>query len=85
MENLGDILKDLIRKFPSDSCLLCGDVPTVIGIYSPNSPEKWGAIKGKGRIFRYCLCEKCKSKSGVAEDVEKVIWSDLSGSVSYAE
>ncbi len=74
---------DLLRKMPTDSCLLCGGSSDVIGIFRPHSSEDWGAPEGKDRFFRYCLCHACNGLEDKAERVEKVIGSNLSsGTIS---
>jgi hypothetical protein len=72
-------LETLIQKLPSDFCLLCGGVPTVTGVFVPETPETWGGIAGKKRIFRYCLCSKCQEQIDTPENVEKIIRSELFG------
>ena len=79
-------IKDLVKPFPGDHCVLCGGEPDCIGIFAPANSEFYGAATGKSRFVRYCLCEKCKSKNDTPEKVEKVIFSDLSGGgVTHAE
>lgn len=79
-------IKNLIQKFPEDTCLLCGGTPDIIGVFSPDIPEAWGGIKGKDRIFRYCLCAKCHGRTDTPENVEKIIRVELAGrGETYAE
>lgn len=79
-------LTSLIDKQPSDSCLLCGGLPAVVGIFKPDNPTRWGASEGKARFFRYCLCESCNIKSDKAERVEKIIRHQLvGGGIIHAE
>lgn len=40
-------------------CFLCGDKPHALGTFVPDDSPRWGAIKGKQRIFFYALCQKC--------------------------
>ena len=62
-----------------DFCLFCGGAPDVIGVFVPEDPELWGGRKGKKRIFRYCLCEKCHELPDVPERVEKIIRAAFAG------
>jgi len=74
------------RGIPADHCILCGAKPAVIGICVPEKPETWGALEGKARLFRYCLCQDCNEKPDKAELVEKIIRSELSGGgLTHAE
>ncbi|MFA5643885.1 MAG: hypothetical protein WC949_04975 [Candidatus Paceibacterota bacterium] len=72
-------LRDIPNPLAGDKCLLCGDTPSVIGIFIPDDPQKWGAAPSKKRFVRYCLCEKCKQNKKTPELVEKVILVELSG------
>jgi hypothetical protein len=72
-------IKDLDKPLPGDHCLICGSDPDMIGVFVPEAPETWGAIKGKTRLFRYCLCRKCHSKPDTPEKVEKIIRAELTG------
>lgn len=72
-------LKKLKNPRPGDFCLLCGADPSVIGVFVPENPQKYGASKGKVRFIRYCLCSRCHSKQGTPENVEKVILTEISG------
>jgi hypothetical protein len=72
-------LKMLNKPRPGDACLLCGAEPSVIGVFVPEAPQKYGAVKGKKRFIRYCLCSQCHSKQGTPENVEKGIQAELSG------
>jgi hypothetical protein len=69
----------LTESRPGDSCLICGEVPAVIGIFKPEEPETWGAPAGKTRLIRYCLCVKCHGKPETPENAEKIIRGELSG------
>lgn len=71
-------------KRPGDFCLLCGEAPSIIGVFIPQDPVAWGSRKGKSRFFRYCLCEKCRERSDIQDAVEKVIRVEVGG-VSHAE
>ena len=51
----------------------------MIGVFVPEDPELWGGRKGKKRIFRYCLCEKCHELPDVPERVEKIIRAAFAG------
>jgi hypothetical protein len=72
-------LRDIHKPIVGDHCILCGDVPSVIGVFVPDDPQKWGAAPGKKRFVRYCLCEKCKAKGDTPNLVEKVLLVELSG------
>jgi hypothetical protein len=72
-------LKALTKPRPEDFCLLCSAEPSVIGVFVPENAQEYGAVKGKTRFIRYCLCTRCHSKQGTLERVEKVIWAELSG------
>jgi hypothetical protein len=72
-------LKSLKKPRPGDFCLLCGAAPAVIGVFVPENPQEYGAIKGKTRFIRYCLCTQCHSKQGALEKVEKVIQHEFLG------
>jgi len=77
---------DLKKPRPGDFCLLCSGEPSIIGIFVPKEPETWGGIKGKGRIFRYCLCSNCQKKPDAPERAEKIIRAALAGGgVTHAE
>ncbi len=77
-------MKTIIGKMPGDSCLLCGEPPAVVGIFKPDDPGTWGALPGKTRFFRYCLCSKCQGKPGTPTLVEKVIRAELAGRMIHA-
>ena len=72
-------IEALAQKLPSDFCLLCGGAPDVLGVFVPQEPEAWGSTKGKGRIFRYCLCSKCHNMPDAAERTEKIVRAELTG------
>lgn len=72
-------IESLSNKLPSDFCLLCGGTPEVIGVFVPQDPESWGSSKGKGRIFRYCLCANCQQKPDAPGRAEKIIRAELAG------
>jgi hypothetical protein len=72
-------IEDLVKPFAGDHCLLCGGKPFCIGIFVPENSQQWSASSGKSRFIRYCLCEKCKSKTDTPDKVEKVILSELAG------
>jgi hypothetical protein len=79
-------IEEMIKPFAGDHCLLCGSHPAVIGIYTPEDSQLWGALPGKSRFFRYCLCSSCQKKPNTPERVEKVIMAELvSGGVTCAE
>lgn len=79
-------LEALTENLPGDHCLLCGGAPVVVGVFIPQDPEAWGSTKGKGRIFRYCLCESCQKKPDSPERVEKIIRVEIAGGgVTHAE
>lgn len=40
-------------------CLLCGGLPWVAGVFTPNQPEEWGAPSGKRRYLFFSLCLDC--------------------------
>ncbi|MBA7706483.1 hypothetical protein ES703_115337 [subsurface metagenome] len=54
-------------------CLLCAGKPYTLGIFVPDDSLRWGAIKGKQRIFFYSLCQKCLKLKGAAVMVENKI------------
>ena len=70
---------ELIQAQPGDHCHICGGAPEIIGIFTPDDPGAWGAPDGKTRLFRYCLCEKCKARSDTPERIEKIIRAELAG------
>ena len=72
-------IQTLNKPLPGDFCLLCGGKPDAIGIFIPKDAEKFGGIKGKTRLIRYCLCAKCQAKKDTPENVEKVITAELIG------
>lgn len=72
-------LCDIHKPITGDKCLLCGNAPSVISVFVPDNPQRWGAAPGKTRFVRYCLCEKCKGKKDTPIRVEKVILAELSG------
>lgn len=76
-------IEDLINPFVGDQCVLCGGEPFCIGIFAPDDPQKYGAVVGKSRFIRYCLCKNCKKKSDVPERAEKTILSRLAGGVTH--
>ncbi len=78
-------LPDLSKPRPGDSCLLCGEKPSIIGIFTPEDPEALGAPGGKGRVFRYCLCSNCKGRPDTPENVEKIIRAELAEGVTHAD
>jgi hypothetical protein len=71
-------LKNFKNSWPGDHCLLCGDRSSVIGVFMPQNPQGWGAVKGKTRFIRYCLCSKCH-KHKTLDTIEKVLWAELKG------
>ncbi len=76
--------REIIERLPSDACLLCGDIPGVVGVFIPDDPASWGGSAGKA--FRYCLCSKCHQRPDKAERVEKVIRHELAGGgVTYGK
>ena len=79
-------IEALTENLPDDHCLLCSGEPSVIGIFVPQDPQRWGATGGKTRIFRYCLCQKCGERPDKAERAEKIIRTALAGGgVTHAE
>ncbi|HPA14892.1 MAG TPA: hypothetical protein PKV75_06430 [Desulfobacterales bacterium] len=70
-------VQELIQPYVGDHCIICGAPPEVIGIFKPDTPSLYGAPPGKTRFIRYCLCEKCRTSKGVAEQVEKIIHAEL--------
>ena len=79
-------LSNLLNNLPIESCLLCGDKPSIIGVFTPKDPESWGATIGKTRFFRYCLCEKCHVMPDAPDRAEKIIRAELAGGgVTHAE
>lgn len=79
-------VETLSQTLPSDFCLLCGGTPEVIGVFVPEDPKSWGGTKGKGRIFRYCLCSSCQKKPDAPDRAEKIIRAELAGGgVTHAE
>lgn len=73
-------LNDLKKSFPDDKCLLCGNGrPSFIGVFVPDKSDQWGGVTDKQRLFRYCLCNKCKDMLDAEERVEKVIRAELAG------
>ena len=72
-------IEELAKPFIGDCCLLCGGKPFCIGIFVPDDPQAYGALDGKLRLVRYCLCKTCKEKSDTRKNVEKVIFADLNG------
>lgn len=72
-------LEALTENLPGDHCLICSGNPVTVGIFIPEKPASWGAISGKGRLFRYCLCQECSEKTDTAERVEKIIRAELAG------
>lgn len=72
-------------RISNDTCLLCGDKSSVVGVFIPNFPEAYGAPEGKERYVRYCLCSKCYEIPDKAELAEKVIYNELTGrGINYA-
>lgn len=79
-------IEEMVKPRWGDKCLLCGESPAIIGIFQPEDPKVWGALPGKSRFFRYCLCSKCQSNPDTPDRVEKVIRAELVGGiVTYAE
>jgi len=76
---------ELRKPQPGDHCLICGAAPTIIGIFKPDEPLKWGAATGKTRLISYCLCSKCHGQSETPEKAEKIIRAELAGGVIHAE
>lgn len=72
-------IEEMAKTFPGDHCVICGGKPSCIGIFVPDDSQAYGALDGKLRFVRYCLCEKCKAKSETPQKVEKIIFSDLNG------
>lgn len=68
-------VEKLLEARDGDGCLLCGRDPAVIGLFWPRDSAAFGAPSGKGRIFRYCLCDRCiEIEEGQrTERIEKVI------------
>lgn len=77
-------LSDIGKIMPGDLCLLCGKIAAVAALFVPENSAKWGAAPGLSRLFRYCLCSKCKSSSGVEDKVEKILRAELAvGQIVY--
>lgn len=72
-------LRDIHKPIVGDKCLLCGNAPSVIGVFMPDDPGAWGAPTGKTRFVRYCLCNNCQVKPNISTKVEKIIRAELSG------
>jgi hypothetical protein len=64
---------------PTPTCLICGLPPDWIGVFQPADPEVWGAPPGKTRLFLYNLCDRCRTRPGTPEKVEKVIFHEKDG------
>jgi hypothetical protein len=62
---------------PNDHCIICGSMPDIIGAFIIYAPIEWGGYKGKTRLFRYCLCQRCYAREDKEERVEKILWSNL--------
>lgn len=75
-------LNEIVKPHPGDHCLICGGPPALIGIFTPEHPEGWGAPTGKSRFFRYCVCEKCHPKPDTTQRVEKIIRAEIAGGVT---
>jgi len=56
-----------------------------VAIFAPDNPEAWGAPRGRGRFFRYCLCSNCQGRPDTPEKVEKIIRAELAGGVINAD
>jgi len=77
-------LEELTKARPGDHCLVCGAPPAVIGIFTPDNPELYGAPAGKTRLIRYCLCEKCRTQPDTPARAEKIMLAELAGGVTNA-
>lgn len=67
-----------------DSCLLCGGGPEVIGVFVPHNPRQYGALPGKTRMVRHCLCGVCFQAPDREERVEKIIEVEMTGEIAHA-
>lgn len=81
-------MKDTIRQMtkvrPGDYCLLCGGDPAIIGVFVPNQSQLYGALAGKQRLIRYCLCEKCQKQPDTPDRAEKIMLAELAGGAHHA-
>jgi hypothetical protein len=60
-------------------CLLCGQPPTVAGLFWPDAPLLWGGKPGKGRVIAYWLCTHCRDVPGVTDRVEARLQAHIVG------
>jgi hypothetical protein len=78
--NTRNILENVKRDAQSKRpCLVCAEPINSRGIFFPDSPEKYGAPKGKKRIVIYALCPACMDtmQGGGQVQVEGLILSAL--------
>ncbi|MBP7766580.1 MAG: hypothetical protein KA113_15440 [Syntrophaceae bacterium] len=72
-------LHNLDKPLSGDKCLLCGGVPSIIGVFVPEAPELFGGTKDKSRFFRYCVCGSCHAAPDTPQRVEKIIKAEIFG------
>ena len=71
--------RDFHKPCSGDQCLICGGLPSVVGVFVPERPEDFGGVRGRIRFIRYCLCATCGQKKHAQDRAEKIILSELAG------
>ena len=73
-----DLTKLLTTGRVASNCILCGKAPLVLGVFTPNDSQKFGAPRGKSRVVLYALCGEHYSSDGEhLPAVEAQILEDL--------
>ena len=66
-------IKMMIGQCDRSPCLLCGEKPYMVGIFSPPDSSKFGASPQKVRQFFFSLCKNCVEIEGCEEMVQEVL------------
>lgn len=70
---------DYIEALKNEKCLVCGGTPSVVGVFVPDDPSRFGAPEGKSRVVKYILCQRCADDPTTPDRVEKIILSEMAG------
>ncbi len=54
-----DDTRIMIQQCSESPCLICGNDPCGVAIYSPPDSHEFGAGPGRAKQFFYSLCENC--------------------------
>lgn len=69
--------KSIIDQCSQAPCLLCGNAPDAIGIFSPTDSTQYGAGPGRSKQFFYSICVGCMEAEGSMDRIEAVFESQV--------